>query len=588
MPPDEMDHLDRVLREWRGLANGQVRDDGSCLLDSGGGRNWFIGRETVFARHADGSVRQVLGTLHDITERKLTEAKLRESQMHLLASQHVARVGSWELDLVSLTDLDRNPLRWSDECFRVFGCQPGDIEVTSESFWRHVHPDDKPRIAEAMRQAIATGLTYAIDHRIVLNDGTERAQVHEQAERVLNAATGEPIKLIGTVQDITDRLRLEEQLRQSQKMQAIGQLAGGVAHDFNNLLTVINGHSDMLLERLRPGDSIRENLIPIRDAGERAALLTRQLLLFSRRAVLEPRVLDCNDLIQRTNRMLRRLISEDVTLSTVPVPSLRLIKADASQIEQVIMNLSLNACDAMPDGGRLTIETRNASFDTSTCRAHPEYSAGSFVQLVVSDTGPGLTPHVKAHLFEPFFTTKGPGRGTGLGLATVYGIVQESGGFITVSSDVSVGTTFNVFLPALDVGAFVAASESVGYGPLRARETVLLVEDNPGVRDITRLILAATVQPHCARCEGARASRPSGLSHPCALTCAPYLWRDSRATETPHLCSRIVIDNELALRVPDGEHWARCRANDVLRDATREQPLHRLAAVCAHHDEIDV
>jgi PAS domain S-box-containing protein len=638
MPPDEIDHLDRVIREWRGLTNGEVRDDEYCLLDSGGSRNWFIGRETVFARHADGSVHQVLGTLYDITarkeieqslansrallqsfvehtpaavamldkelryiavskrwlqdyglgdrdlsgqhhydvfpeirrmpewqrlhqrvlagaveqrdedpfvradghadwlrwemrpwrdekgaigglimftevitERKLTEAKLRESQIHLLASQHVARVGSWELDLVSLTDLDSNPLRWSDECFRVFGYQPGEIAVTSETFWRRVHPDDKPGIADAMRHAIATGATYAIDHRIVLDDGTERT-VHEQAERVLNA-TGEPIKLIGTVQDITDRLRLEEQLRQSQKMQAIGQLAGGVAHDFNNLLTVINGHSDMLLDRLTPGDAMRDDLIPIRDAGERAALLTRQLLLFSRKAVLEPRVLDCNDLIQRTNRMLRRLISEDVTLSTVLAPSLRLIKADASQIEQVIMNLSLNARDAMPDGGRLTIETKNASFDAEYCRSYPEYSVGSFVQLVVSDTGLGLTPHVKAHLFEPFFTTKGPGRGTGLGLATVYGIVQESGGFIAVSSDVSVGTTFNIFLPALDVGASVAVPESAGYGPLRGRETVLLVEDDPGVRDISRLILGKYGYTVLEATDGATALRVS-RGHP--------------------------------------------------------------------------
>jgi two-component system cell cycle sensor histidine kinase/response regulator CckA len=638
MPHDELDHLGRVVREWRSLASGQVRDDEYCLLDSDGSRHWYIGRETVFSRHADGRVHQVLGTLYDITarkhieqslansqallqsfvehtpaavamldkdlryiavskrwlqdydlgdrdltgrhhydvfpeirnmaewqrlhqralngaverrdedpfvradghtdwlrwemrpwrdekgaiggvimftevitERKLTEAKLRESQMHLLASQHVARVGSWELDLVSLTDLDRNPLRWSDECFRVYGYEPGEIEVTSEAFWRRVHPDDKPRIAQAMRQAIATGSTYAIDHRIVLDESIERT-VHQQAERVLDAATGEPIKLIGTVQDITDRLRLEDQLRQSQKMQAIGQLAGGVAHDFNNLLTVINGHSDMLLERLKPGDSIREDLIAIRDAGERAALLTRQLLLFSRKAVLEPRVLDCNDLIQRTNRMLRRLISEEVALSTVLAPSLRLIKADASQIEQVIMNLSLNACDAMPHGGRLSIETKNASFDVEYCRAHPEYSVGSFVQLAVSDTGSGLTPQVRAHLFEPFFTTKGPGRGTGLGLATVYGIVQESGGFITVSSDVSVGTTFNVFLPALEVGA-VGAFESAGYGPLRGRETVLLVEDDPGVRDITRLILEKYGYTVLEATDGATALRVS-RAHP--------------------------------------------------------------------------
>jgi two-component system cell cycle sensor histidine kinase/response regulator CckA len=642
LPPDEIDHLDRVIREWRTLGDGQLRDDEYCLLDSGGGRNWFLGRETVFTRHADGRVHQVLGTLYDITarkhteqslansrallqsfvehtpaavamldrdlryiavsrrwmqdyhlgdrdlagqhhydvfpeirqmpewqrlhqralagaveqrdedpfvradghtdwlrwemrpwrdekgaiggvimftevitERKLTEARLRASQMHLLASQHVARVGSWELDLVSLTDIDSNPLRWSDECFRVFGYRPGEIEVTNEAFWRRVHPDDKPRIDEALRQAIADGSTYAVDHRIVLDDGTERT-VHEQAERVLDPASGEPIKLIGTVQDITDRLRLEEQLRQSQKMQAIGQLAGGVAHDFNNLLTIINGYTDMLLERLEPGDWIRDELIPIREAGERAALLTRQLLLFSRKAVLEPRVIDCNDLIQRTSRMLRRLISEDVTLSTVLAPSLRLVKADPSQLEQVIMNLSLNARDAMPHGGRLTIETTNASFDAEYCRLHPEYAAGSFVQLVVSDTGLGLTPHVKAHLFEPFFTTKGPGRGTGLGLATVYGIVQESGGFISVESEPGQGTTFNLFLPALEAGAAVATATSTGPGRLQGRETVLLVEDDPGVRAVTTAVLKKYGYTVLQATDGATALRVS-RSHPGAI-----------------------------------------------------------------------
>jgi CheY-like chemotaxis protein len=272
-------------------------------------------------------------------------------------------------------------------------------------------------------------------------------------------------------------------------MQAIGQLAGGVAHDFNNLLTIINGHAEMLLDTKGSESPDRVELNAIRDAGERAALLTRQLLLFSRKAMLEPRVLDCNTLVQRTSQMLRRLISEDVVLSTVLAPSLHRIKADASQIEQILLNLSLNACDAMPRGGRLTIETRNVSYDDEDRRVHPEYSVGPFVQLVIADTGTGMTPHVKAHLFEPFFTTKGPGKGTGLGLATVYGIVQESGGFITVSSEANAGTTFYVSLPALEGDDVLRAPDAIVRDRLGGCETILLVEDDAGVRQIAKLAL---------------------------------------------------------------------------------------------------
>jgi nitrogen-specific signal transduction histidine kinase len=289
---------------------------------------------------------------------------------------------------------------------------------------------------------------------------------------------------------VTARGHLEAQLRQSQKMQAIGQLAGGVAHDFNNLLTVINGHSEMLLmERTDPDDSVRRELTAIRDAGERATHLTRQLLLFSRKAVLEPRILDCNTLVRHTIEMLRRLIGEDVTVATVLSPSLYRIRADASQMEQVVMNLSLNARDAMSSGGTLTIETRTVAFDAEYCRLHPDHKIGHFVQLVVSDTGCGMTPHVRAHLFEPFFTTKGPGKGSGLGLATVYGIVHESGGFITVATEAGSGTTFCVFLPALPDDVPVARPARSDRGHLAGRETVLLVEDEDGVRHIAKVTL---------------------------------------------------------------------------------------------------
>ena len=424
---------------------------------------------------------ELLSTGRDITERKAAEDKLLESQTHLLASQRIAGIGSWETDVVT-DDPEQNPVRWSAECHRLLGYGPDDSEMSTAAFYRRVHPEDRDKVREAFSRAFHEGIPFSIEHRIVLEDGTERI-LHEHAERVLDPATGRIVKFFGTTQDITDRVRLEEQLRQSQKMQAIGQLAGGVAHDFNNLLTVIHGYSEVLLKD-RNNDSIRYELTAIRDAGERAAQLTRQLLLFSRQAIFEPRELDLNDLVQRVGVMLRRLIAEDIALQVTLAPAVPAIKADASQIEQLVMNLALNGRDAIERDGRLSISTGVASFDDVFCRANPEYQPGRFVRVTVADNGSGMTPHTKAHLFEPFFTTKGPGKGTGLGLATVYGIVQESRGFIVVKSDVGAGTTINVFLPSLDKPAARPSSANRQEPVSNGNETVLLVEDESAVRSV--------------------------------------------------------------------------------------------------------
>lgn len=421
-----------------------------------------------------------------ITERKRTQVRLQESQAHLVASQRVARVGSWELNLLS-QDIDANPLRWTDECYRIFGYEPGQIEASNEAFWARVHPEDQEKVRAAIRHALDTRSVYQSDHRIVMPDGSQRI-IAERGEFIMDEKTDKPIKLIGTCQDITDRIRLEEQLRQSQKIQAIGQLAGGVAHDFNNLLTVINGYCSLLLDMVAATDPKHEPLVAIRDAADRATLLTRQLLLFSRKAVHEARVLDLNDIVQHAGKMLRRLIGEDITLTTVLAPALQRMKADPVQIEQVIVNLALNARDAMPRGGRLTVETRNRSFTSEDCPG-PDGKPGRYVGLMVNDTGCGMTPEIKAHLFEPFFTTKGPGKGTGLGLATAYGIVRGSGGFITVASEIGAGTTFNVFFPALDADAPVPQTNGMDVAALRGDETILLVEDEDGVRRVAKIAL---------------------------------------------------------------------------------------------------
>jgi two-component system cell cycle sensor histidine kinase/response regulator CckA len=438
---------------------------------------------------ADGTVQHVLVTIIDITERRIADQRLRESQRHLLASQHVGRVGSWELHLIPDTDRDLGGLRWSDECYRVFGFEPGKVEVTNEVFWSRVHPDDREAVKLAVQRAIEHNEIYEIDHRIVLDDHSVRV-IHERGELVNDPVTAAGMKMIGTSQDITDRLQLEEQLRQSQKMQAVGQLAGGVAHDFNNVLTVISNYSDLLAQDLADAsEPVREAVRAIRDAGRRASLLTRQLLLFSRKAVVEPHELDLNEVVRQTSGMLRRLIPEDIEISVALDATPPHILADRGQMEQVVLNLALNARDAMPRGGRLSISTDVTVLDEEWCRAWPDSRPGRFVRLVVSDTGSGMTPDVRTHLFEPFFTTKPQGHGTGLGLATVYGIVRAGGGFITVRTEVDQGTTFTIFMPALSTEDGRGTVVREERPRRRGNETVLLVEDEPEVRQVARRVL---------------------------------------------------------------------------------------------------
>ena len=316
--------------------------------------------------------------------------------------------------------------------------------------------------------------------------GVYTAQLNIAAVR--GGAHGEITHFIATKQDVTERKSLEAQLRQATKVEAIGRLAGGVAHDFNNLLTIINGYSALLMEKLEADKQASAYLKEIKDAGERAASLTQQLLAFSRRQVLAP-VLDLNTVVSNMEKMLRRMIGEDITLHTRLDPALGRTKADPGQIERVIMYLAVNARDAMPHGGKLTIQTQNVELDEDYARSHVTVKPGPHVMLAVSDTGLGMTPETQARIFEPFFTTKEKGKGTGLGLATVYGIVKQSGGSIWVDSELGHGTVFKVFLPV--VGEEPMAKEPAVKVPkiVSATETVLVVEDEAGVRSLIRLAL---------------------------------------------------------------------------------------------------
>lgn len=672
--------------------------------------------------------------LRDITERKQAEELLRESQASLAMAQHIMRVGSWELELDDLDDINKNPLRWSDEVFRIFGHAPGGIEVSNENFFRAVHPDDRALVAEAISSALKNRTLYSIDHRIVLPNGTERV-VHEESKTVFDEQTGRPLRMLGVVQDITERNHVEVALResqarwrtlvenvpdiimtldregtilfinrvlegftrgqvlganaldflpedqransiqrlehlfetgqhiycqmpgpganrepawyscrigpvrdgdkivavlliatditeqkiaeeslresearfrqiaenieevfwmvdfpaksrmiyvspayekiwgctckslyenpesflnavhpddrervasacarqaeekydeiyrllrpdgttrwirdrafpihneageiyrivglaediterkqielqffQSQKMEAFGKLAGGVAHDFNNLLTVIGGYNEIVLSAFGPNDPRRDFVEEIAKAAERASSLTRQLLAFSRQQVMQPKIINLNEVLGNVEKMLRRLIGEDIALITQPASDLECVKADPGQLENVLMNLAVNARDAMPGGGTLTISTQNTGLLLDAAGV----SMGRHVMLSVADTGVGMPDHIKAQIFEPFFTTKPIGHGTGLGLATCYGIVKQSGGFINVESKIGKGTTFKIHLPCVN-GTIEENSSIPGRaGMPKGNETLLFVEDEPNVRRLAVSVL---------------------------------------------------------------------------------------------------
>jgi two-component system cell cycle sensor histidine kinase/response regulator CckA len=426
------------------------------------------------------AVRSALALAQSRADQAATEAELRGSERRFRALVEQ----SW--DAVALFGADGTILYGSPATTRLLGYELS--EFVGRNAMELIHPDDQPAIIERLTEAASTPRAHVnVGARVKHKNGTWR-----YVEGVFTNLLDDPTigAIVNNYRDVTERRLLEEQVQQSQKMEAVGRLAGGVAHDFNNILTAIGGYSDLLLADMAPDDTRRQDVEEIHRAAQRAAALTHQLLAFSRRQVMQPKVVDLNALVADIEKMLRRLIGEDILFATVLHPRAGNVRADPGQLEQVIVNLAVNARDAMPHGGRLTIETRSVELDASYRAEHPTVAPGPYVMLAVSDSGVGMSEETRARIFEPFFTTKVRGRGTGLGLATVYGIIQQSGGHIWVYSEQGRGTTMRVYLPRVDAPADkLERSSEAPPQDLRGTETILLVEDEAAVRAVTRQLL---------------------------------------------------------------------------------------------------
>lgn len=428
-----------------------------------------------------GRAQEFQSVIHDITSRKELEETLRErEEFFRLISENMT-------DMIAVLNPEGRRLYNSPSYSNILG-DPAKL-VGSNSF-ADIHPDDRDSIQRTFKETISSGVGQRAEFRFVRPDGTVRFM--ESQGSIIKGKPGQPDKVLVVSRDITERLGLETKLRQSQKMEAIGRLAGGIAHDFNNLMQAIIGYTNLLLQRLPPSDTNRDTIQQIEKSADRAAALTSQLLAFSRKQILKSKVFSLDVVVADVNKLLRRLIGENIQLVNRSTQSAGYVCADPGQIEQVILNLSLNARDAMSQGGTLMIETANVELTEKPEGFSDDFRPGNYVRLSVTDTGSGMTPEVKSHLFEPFFTTKGVGKGTGLGLSIVYGIVKQSGGEITVSSDVGRGTTFQVYLPRVDAPAPTIVPTSPVAPPNRSgQETILLVEDEEIVRGMLCEVLRA-------------------------------------------------------------------------------------------------
>ena len=433
-------------------------------------------------RSAAGDVIGTASIGEDITERKQAEAALQISEARKNA------IVQSSLDCIVTMDHEGKILEFNPAAEKVFGHARAEV-VGRELAQVIIPPSLRERHRQGMLHYLATGETRVIGKRIeitaIRSDGSE----FPVELAITRMGAEKPPTFTGFIRDISERKRLEAQLLQSQKMETVGKLAGGVAHEFNSIMTAIIGQSELLLNDLPPGNPLCKNATEIRRAADRAATLTRQLLAYGRKQILQPEILDLNSVLAGMESTLRHLMGRGADLCIALAPGLKAVKADAGQIEQVIMNMAMNAADAMPKGGKLTLETSNVTLDQEYVSRFPELKAGEYVMLAVTDTGTGMSGEVMARAFEPFFSTKGVGQGTGLGLSTCYGIVKQSGGHITIYSEPGRGATFKIYLPQVELQTKIPMQRLNSPDLPRGTETILLVEDDPALREMAAAML---------------------------------------------------------------------------------------------------
>lgn len=419
----------------------------------------------------------------------------QQLQIYRIRRQIAAREELFELisenaaDMIAVVNADGTRAYNSPSYERLLGYSPEELRGTVA--FEQVHPDDRAKVMDAANEAKRSGQGKRVEYRMRHKGG--RWVSLESTASVIRDSKGQVQKLVIVNRDVSERKQLEEQLQMAQKVEAIGRLSGGIAHDFNNILGVIIGYTEALQERISPENEFREPIDEIQRAGKRAASLTQQLLAFSRKQVLEPKILDLNAVIRDMEKMLDSLMGEHIELVLELSESPGTVKADRTQLEQIVLNLGVNARDAMAEGGKLVVETSKITMDGAD-PARPAYmQPGDYVLLKVTDTGCGMTREVQAHIFEPFFTTKENGKGTGLGLSTVYGVVKQSGGYILVESEIGRGAAFNIYLPLVQAPAEMAKQPPAPAKPARRNQaTILLVEDEASLRKLTRDALQAS------------------------------------------------------------------------------------------------
>jgi two-component system, cell cycle sensor histidine kinase and response regulator CckA len=447
---------------------------------------WEIHLLPVNDKH--GNVTSIIEVASEITPEQEVRKALRKSEERLRKAEELAHIGHWELDLIS------NELFWSDEIYKIFEIDSRQFGASYEAFLEATHPDDREKIHKAYTESLINKTPYQIEHRLLLPDGRIK-YVHERCRNYYDQY-GNQVRSLGTVQDITARKnmeaeneKLQEQFHQAQKMESIGRLAGGVAHDYNNISSIIMGYSEMALQDLEPTDPMHEYLKTIFKAAQKSANITRQLLAFARKQITTPKILNLNSTLEDLHKMLSRLVGEDIEIEFVPDAAIGLVKIDPSQIDQIMVNLCVNARDAIGDVGKITIETSNASFNETYCSSHLGFIPGDYVLLSISDNGCGITPENIDKIFEPFFTTKDMGKGTGLGLSTVYGIVKQNMGFINVYSEPGDGTVIKIYLPRCSGEVeYKKTGETINI-PLSQGESILLVEDDISIRGLVNKLL---------------------------------------------------------------------------------------------------